>query len=124
MDHSNSSSKWYIDENGIYVAVSSGGGYPGGSSSATNYYLYYDNGFQLSTTQQNNITLYVVGDCPTDTLVEQTFTEHINPYTANGGYYLIASPIGTVSPANVSNMLVNDYDLYYFDQNGTDQVNG
>ena len=30
-------------------------------------------------------------------------------------YYLIASPIGTVAPADVTNMLSNSYDLYYFD---------
>ena len=33
-----------------------------------------------------------------------------------GGYYLIASPIGEVSPTNVGGMLDNEYDLYYFDQ--------
>ena len=33
-----------------------------------------------------------------------------------GGYYLIASPIGEVNPENVTNMLSNSYDLYYFDQ--------
>ena len=35
---------------------------------------------------------------------------------SDGGYYLIASPIGQVSPANVGGMLDNEYDLYYFDQ--------
>ena len=33
-----------------------------------------------------------------------------------GGYSLIASPIGEVSPTNVGGMLDNEYDLYYFDQ--------
>ena len=36
-----------------------------------------------------------------------------------GGYYLIASPVGEVAPANVANMIPTDsqqgYDLYYFD---------
>ena len=55
-----SSYKWYINENGIYVSVSSGWG------GSTNYYLYYNNGsFALSTTPQNNITFYQEGDCPT-----------------------------------------------------------
>jgi uncharacterized protein YjdB len=36
--------------------------------------------------------------------------------TSNGGYYLIASPIGEVNPEDVTNMLSNSYDLYYFDQ--------
>ncbi len=44
------------------------------------------------------------------------FTKDITAYSENGGYYLIASPIGTVSPENVTNMLSNSYDLYYFDQ--------
>ncbi len=44
------------------------------------------------------------------------YTKHIDPYTDNGGYYLIASPIGVVSPTNVGGMLDNVYDLYYFDQ--------
>ena len=44
------------------------------------------------------------------------YTKHINPYTTDGGYYLIASPIGEVSPTNVGGMLDNVYDLYYFDQ--------
>ena len=44
------------------------------------------------------------------------FIKHIDPYTTDGGYYLIASPIGEVDPENVTNMLSNNYDLYYFDQ--------
>ena len=36
---------------------------------------------------------------------------------SDGGYVLIASPVGTVNPAeNVTNMLTNSYDLYAFDQ--------
>lgn len=37
-------------------------------------------------------------------------------------YYLISSPIGEVSPADVENMLENDFDLYYFKQDPTDEV--
>ena len=55
-----STGRWHIDENGIYVSVSSGW------SGSTNYYLYYNNGsFALSTMQHNNITFYQEGDCPT-----------------------------------------------------------
>jgi hypothetical protein len=32
------------------------------------------------------------------------------------GYVLIATPVGTVSPENVTHMLENDYDLYAFNQ--------
>lgn len=46
------------------------------------------------------------------------FTKTITAYTpgSNDHYYLIASPIGEVSPENVTNMLSNSYDLYYFNQ--------
>ena len=48
----------------------------------------------------------------------QTFTKNITAYTEGekDHYYLIASPIGGVSPEDVTNMLSNTYDLYYFDQ--------
>ena len=55
----------------------------------------------------------------TETVVFTTLggiIKHIDPYATDGGYYLIASPIGQVSPANVGGMLDNEYDLYYFDQ--------
>jgi hypothetical protein len=44
----------------------------------------------------------------------------INQYTTNGGWYLIASPLNAAetNPTTVTNMLSNDYDLYYFDQTG------
>lgn len=50
-----------------------------------------------------------------------TFTKNITAYTPDSKdhYYLIASPIGTVSPENVTNMLSNNYDLYRFNQSAT-----
>ena len=50
--------------------------------------------------------------------VGEIFTKDITAYTedSNDRYYLIASPVGEVNPENVSNMLANNYDLYYFDQ--------
>lgn len=43
----------------------------------------------------------------------------INQYTTNGGWYLIASPLAaSTSPNAVTNMISNNYDLYYFDQTG------
>ena len=47
-----------------------------------------------------------------------TFTKDISACSEEGGFYLIASPIGEVSPEDVINMVSNDYDLYYFDQTG------
>ena len=44
----------------------------------------------------------------------------ISAYTENGGWYLIASPVGAVNPENVAHMLSNAYDLYAFDQNPSD----
>lgn len=46
-----------------------------------------------------------------------TYNKDITAYSGTkNGWYLIASPIGTVAPTNVMNMLVNTHDLYYFDQ--------
>lgn len=44
----------------------------------------------------------------------------INHYTTNGGWYLIASPLNAAEtdPTTVTNMISNDYDLYFFDQTG------
>ena len=42
----------------------------------------------------------------------------INAYTSGAdGWYLISSPIGTVSPSNVINMTNNTYDIFRFNQN-------
>lgn len=35
---------------------------------------------------------------------------------SNGGYVLLASPVGPIDPENVTNMLTNTYDLYRFNQ--------
>lgn len=53
-------------------------------------------------------------------VTEQTFTKYIAAYTPGerDHYYLIASPIGDVSPEQVTHMLENNYDLYYFDEAG------
>ena len=51
-------------------------------------------------------------------VTEQIFTKEIEGYAEDsiGHYYLIASPIGEVDPENVTNMLENSFDLYYFNQ--------
>ena len=38
----------------------------------------------------------------------------------DGGYVLLATPVGTINPENVSHMFDNEYDLYAFDQNPED----
>ncbi len=108
-----SNGRWYINNNGIYVTSSS-------SWSTTTYYLYFNGtNFALSTSQLNNIHFYEQGECPTP-----VYTKDIIGYTANAKdrYYLIASPIGTVSPEQVGEMLDNNYDLYYFEQNPGDNL--
>ena len=67
-----SSTRWYINTNGIYVTSNYG---------STNYYLYYNNGsFQLSTSAQNNITFYTEGNCPA-----ALFTINATAEPAEGG---------------------------------------
>ena len=48
------------------------------------------------------------------------YTKHIQGYAnsdnPDGGYLLIASPIGVVNPGNVANMVSNSFDLYRFNQ--------
>ena len=52
----------------------------------------------------------------------ETFTLEIAGYAnnPNGGYYLIASPINSINPEEVENMLDNDYDLYFYEENPED----
>ena len=56
------------------------------------------------------------------------FTKAITGYQNGAGrYYLIASPIDDVDPTDVEGMIADpaeNYDLYYFQQNGIDQVEG
>lgn len=53
-------------------------------------------------------------------VTKSTFEKGIEAYEEDGGYYLIASPIGKVKPSDVTNMMENNIDLYYFDQNASD----
>ena len=69
--------------------------------------------FSCYSTGQHPVYLY-------QKVEPQTYTKTINGYGTNpdvkSGWYLISSPIGTVNPANVTNMLGNEYDLYRFNQ--------
>lgn len=59
---------------------------------------------------------------------DRVFTKAITGYQNGAGrYYLIASPIDDVDPTDVEGMIADhaeNYDLYYFQQNGIDQVEG
>ena len=51
-----------------------------------------------------------------------SYTLNITGYQGNeGGYYLIASPVYGLNPANVEGMLEGEFDLYAFDQAQNDQ---
>jgi hypothetical protein len=68
---------------------------------------------------------YVDYDNPVILNFFTTFEKTITAWTETGGYFLIASPIGQVSPTAVTNMIpaegaANGYDLYSFDQNASD----
>ena len=57
------------------------------------------------------------GDDPIILPFHTYFTKDITHYTGTSDhYYLIASPVGEVSPENVTDMLSPSYDLYYYDQ--------
>ena len=51
-----------------------------------------------------------------------SYTLNITGYgESDGGYYLIASPVYGLNPANVEGMIEGEYDLYAFDQAQNDQ---
>ena len=59
-----------------------------------------------------NVTVGIVSDIDVSTL-SRSITGYGN---GNGGWNLIASPVGTVNLENVTNMFSNTYDLYRFNQ--------
>lgn len=49
--------------------------------------------------------------------VNATVKKEIEAYTQNDGWYLIASPMTeNLTASDVTNLLINDFDLYYYDQ--------
>ena len=42
-------------------------------------------------------------------------------YENGGGWYFLTSPVGEVAVADVNNMTINDFDLYYFNQEGDEE---
>ena len=99
----------------------------GNDGDVINFYLYdLENGEIVRAECATTIELENDGELGVDIYGGDIFvlnfeTEHytkdiIGYGNGDGHYYLIASPIGEVSPENVDNMLANSYDLYYFDQ--------
>lgn len=88
----------------------------------------HSSGQELNLTSTNDITFEsnaIIGAM--GNWYEFSFTTPTSPQNFNlpiigygsattGNYKLIASPIGEVNPMAVTNMLSNNYDLYYFDQ--------
>ena len=69
-----------------------------------------------ASASQHEVYLYVKDETPVTETKTKTIVGY-NTEAANGTlcWYLIASPVGDVAPANVTNMLSNSYDLFYFD---------
>ena len=101
----------------------------GNNGDIINFYLYdKENSCIIEGVCNTIVTLQNGGEIGTDVIndlfvlnfVSEYYTKDIIGYVdeSNAGrFYLIASPIGEVSPANVTNMLNEaGYDLYYFDQ--------
>ena len=81
-------------------------------------YVYSVNSGSLANPTTNSPTLTMPSANVTIN-VQYSATKHIEAYTSGAdGWYLIASPmIEDVNPEDVSYMLSNNYDLFYFDQN-------
>lgn len=99
------------------------------SGESITFRLYdHSSGQELDLTSTNDITfennamIGTMGDWYgfsfTTPSTSQNFNLPIIGYgsATTGNYKLIASPIGEVNPLEVTNMLSNNYDLYYFDQ--------
>ena len=100
-DHATGTELPLVDDFGVEITYQGNYTYPwnGANSGVTNP-------FPLNfVTVPSEYTLPITG-----------YGDQTNP----GGYYLIASPIGEVSPAAVTNMIPanegGDFDLYYYDQ--------
>ena len=100
----------------------------GNDGDVINFYLYdIENSCVVEGTCDATVTLQNGGEVGTNifggdlfvlNFVTNGYTLDIEAYTPGEAdkFYLIASPVGQVSPENVTNMLSNTYDLYYFDQ--------
>ena len=78
---------------------------------------FTDNSNPYSLTMPNENVVIAVANI--------SFTKEIEAYgtSARGGYYLIASPVGTeVTPSADNGFLSGTYDLYHFNQNAWDIV--
>ena len=102
----------------------------GNGGETLNFYLYNREEEEVLEAECN-VTVTYQNDCEFGNFDEpyvlnfvtvETHTKDIIGYgnSNNGRYYLIASPIGEVSPTEVGNMFKYDYDLYYFEQNPSD----
>ena len=122
----NANSWWTSDVDQSLICEIQVGGYTG---DVINFYLY-DVENEEVLRAMCNVTLDWIDDDIGDMfdplvlnfVTEQTFTKSITAYTEGerDHYYIIASPIGTVNPEEVTDMLSNSYDLYYFDHAASD----
>ena len=91
----------------------------------------WETGTEITTMTPPDLSAYpyhagdILGNARTPIVLDftttsgQTFTLAITPYSGeNDHYYLISSPVGDVDVDAVENLTSNEFDLYYFDQNG------
>ena len=97
----------------------------GATGDVINYYLYDVTNSEVFHGVCNLAQDWVDGDLGDmfepyviNFVAEQDFEKDILAFTPDtkNHYYLVATPIGQVNPSAVTNMLENEYDLYYFDQ--------
>ena len=122
-------------KNGHYKYSPSIHGVPGETVSYTCRVWDHANNCELDCTfvpnEENPLVYTPGGDYGTSSApYELTFTtgaatgidKTITAYSSTKDhYYLIASPVGDVPFDNVTNLLTNDYDLFYFDQTADDE---
>ena len=75
-------------------------------------------GWESNATHGNARNRWIVNFVsPAPTGIEKEITAYTD---VDDHWYLISSPVGEVDPDDVTNMLSDDYDLYYFDQGAGD----
>lgn len=80
----------------------------------------YEGGSETTINPVNGVYSFTMPDANVtiNATLWNVYTKDITAYTsAENGWYLIASPIGTVSPENVTHMTENTFDIYRFNQN-------
>lgn len=117
----NGGAKLYSSKTSIYAQWFNIGSYQFNDPHSSRYLMYNPNSqcFQVTDPDHGYITLslYKKVEAP----ITETYTLEIEGYNDDeSGWYLIASPISTpITLTEGEGILTNDYDLYRFNQSGT-----